>query len=148
MNHNLSPNYNVLAKYLPNYEYRSQTEIFGLPMIHITQGIDPQTGRFRVACGWFALGDIAIGGIAVGGITFGILSFGGISLGALVVGGIAIGGFALGGIAIGAAAAVGAIAVSLKLALGSLTYMLPHNLVKSIIPQFLRTLVSWFTYRS
>ena len=35
-----------------NYEYKSEAEIFGLPLIHIAQGIDPQTGAPRVAgCG-------------------------------------------------------------------------------------------------
>jgi hypothetical protein len=31
-----------------NYEYKSEAELFGLPLIHIAQGLDPKTGR----CAW------------------------------------------------------------------------------------------------
>jgi len=51
---------------MQRYEFRSKAEIFGLPIIHISNGIDPLTGRFIVARGLIALGDIAIGGIAIG----------------------------------------------------------------------------------
>jgi predicted Ser/Thr protein kinase len=96
-------------------EYRSTTTLFGLPLVHIATGIDPQTGRKRVAKGIIAIGDMAVGvvaiggaaagGIAFGGASLGIISFGGISVGLLLaVGGCAIGGFASGGLAIGGVA--------------------------------------------
>jgi hypothetical protein len=106
------------------YEFRSRTELFGLPLIHIVHGIDPAIGRFRVACGIIAIGDVAIGGIAVGGISFGLLSLGGISIGLFTLGAIALGAWAAGGVAVGAVAAIGAIAVSLKSALGLLAISL------------------------
>src|SRR5512139_3330034 len=51
-----------------NYEYKSQAELFGLPLIHIAQGIDPKTGAPRVAKGIIAIGNIAVGVIALGGL--------------------------------------------------------------------------------
>ena len=67
--------------YYWGYEYRSEAELFGLPLIHIAQGIDPTTGLPRVAKGIFAFGNIAIGVVAVGGAAFGGLALGGLGLG-------------------------------------------------------------------
>ncbi len=49
------------------YEYRSKKELFGLPLVHIVYGlgIDPLTGKFRVAKGIIAIGNIAVGGLAI-----------------------------------------------------------------------------------
>src|SRR6185295_16539560 len=93
-------------------EYRSKLEIFGVPLLHVARGLDPQTGRRRVARGIIAIGETAVGviasgGIAVGGIVFGglgigLISFSGLSLGlVLAIGGVAIGGFAWGGLSVG-----------------------------------------------
>jgi hypothetical protein len=106
--------------YIHGHEFRSQAEFLGLPLIHITRGINPVTGRFRVARGITALGDIAVGGLVVGGVSFGVFSLGGVSLGLFAIGGLVFGGFAVGGIAIGAIAAIGGIAVSMNYALGGL----------------------------
>src|SRR6266545_6250979 len=54
-----------------NYEYKSELELFGLPLIHIAQGIDPKTGARRIAKGILAIGDIAVGVVALGGMAFG-----------------------------------------------------------------------------
>lgn len=90
--------------------YRSDTVLFGLPLIHIAQGPhgDERIGKARgiiaigdVAAGWFALGGVAVGFIAFGGVVLGLVAFGGLSLGLLAAGGLAIGGAALGGGAIG-----------------------------------------------
>lgn len=94
------------------YEYRSQTMLFGLPLVHIYLGpnLDPATGKLRCAKGIIAIGNIAVGGIAAGGLSLGIISFGGLALGLASIGGaaigilLALGGFALGYIAIGGAA--------------------------------------------
>lgn len=94
------------------YEYRSKTTVFGWPLVHIATGLDPMTGRKRVAKGIIAIGDMAIGGLAfgggavgvfaVGGAAIGLFSFGGLAIGLLVaLGGGAIGGLAVGGGAIG-----------------------------------------------
>src|SRR5262249_18791217 len=57
-------------------EYKSKTTIFGIPLLHVAFGIDPKTGKKRVAKGIIAVGDIAIGcfasgGVAMGGVTLG-----------------------------------------------------------------------------
>jgi hypothetical protein len=93
-------------------EYRSKAALFGIPLLHIAYGIDPRTGKKRVARGIIALGDIAIGalacgGLAIGGFAFGgsavgIISLGGLSIGLpIAIGGLALGGFAFGGVAVG-----------------------------------------------
>jgi len=84
------------------YEYRSQASLFGLPLVHIASGVDPLTGKARVAKGIIAIGNIAVGGLAIGGVSFGVVSFGGLSLGLVALGGAAVGLLlALGGMAIG-----------------------------------------------
>ncbi|HNS20483.1 MAG TPA: hypothetical protein PKH24_08280 [Sedimentisphaerales bacterium] len=100
------------------YEYRSEREFLGVPLVHVVggKGFDPVTGRLRIAKGIIAVGPVAVGGLAVGGAAFGVLSLGGLSLGLIAVGGaavgvlLAMGGLAIGGIAIGGAA-VGCIAI-------------------------------------
>ena len=93
-------------------DYKSKTTVLGWPLVHICYGIDPQTGRKRVARGVIAIGDLAVGvfaagGMAMGGVTFGgmtlgILSTGGMAVGLLAaIGGFAVGGFAWGGCAVG-----------------------------------------------
>jgi tRNA A-37 threonylcarbamoyl transferase component Bud32 len=92
-------------------EYKSKATLFGWPLVHICFGIDPQTGRKRVAKGVIAIGDAAIGvfasgGLAMGGVTFGgmsvgLISIGGLAAGLLAIGGLAFGGFAWGGCGIG-----------------------------------------------
>jgi hypothetical protein len=86
------------------FEYRSKTELFGLPLVHIVSGpsIDPTTGRLRVAKGIIAIGGISVGVISVGGFSVGLLSFGGCAIGGIALGGLAVGlGAAAGGLAIG-----------------------------------------------
>jgi len=62
------------------YEYRSKTELFGLPLVHIASGFNPLTRRPRLAKGIIAIGNIAVGGLAVGGLSFGVVSLGGLAL--------------------------------------------------------------------
>ena len=97
-------------------EYRSKTTLFGVPLVHIAYGLDPKTGRKRVAKGIIALGDVAIGVFASGGVAVGGIAFGGVSLGFFSLGGLALGlMLAVGGLAIGPLAfgggAVGGVAL-------------------------------------
>lgn len=86
------------------YEYRSRTELFGLPLVHIATGYNPSTGMPRIA-----IGNIAVGGLAIGGLSFGLISFGGLALGLIAIGGAAVGLLlALGGMAVGLVAIGGA----------------------------------------
>jgi predicted Ser/Thr protein kinase len=105
----------ISGKQIPNYmwgyEYRSKRTVFGVPLVHIANGIDPSTGRPRVARGIIAIGGQAIGGVAVGGGAFGVLSIGGGSIGVVAFGGAAIGLVSIGGMAIGLLAALGGWAI-------------------------------------
>ena len=108
-----------------NYEYKSEAELFGLPLVHIANGIDPKTGRPRVAKGILAIGNIAIGVIALGGLAVGGITIGGASIGLFALGGAALGGVTLGGLSIGILMAFGGLAISLGYAIGGLA-LAPH----------------------
>ncbi|MBN2447045.1 MAG: hypothetical protein JXO22_09980 [Phycisphaerae bacterium] len=100
--------------------YRSQTTIFGLPLVSVAFGPheDERIGR---ACGIIAIGDVATGWLAIGGFARGIFAAGGcaiglvsagglaigllIALGGATIGGLAVGGMSVGGMAIGGGAA-------------------------------------------
>lgn len=93
------------------YEYRSRATLFGLPLVHIVLGlgINPLTGRIRVAKGIFAMGNIATGVVAVGGLALGAVSMGGLAIGLAAMGGCALGALlAVGGMAVGLVAMGGA----------------------------------------
>ncbi|MGQ0594311.1 MAG: hypothetical protein ACT4QB_17185 [Gammaproteobacteria bacterium] len=107
------------------YEYRSEAQIFGWPLIHVAQGMDPDTGRPRVAKGVIAVGNVAVGVLAIGGIAIGGLVLGGLGLGVLAIGGIAAGGAVLGGVAVSVYLAIGGLAISGMYALGGLA-IAPH----------------------
>lgn len=102
------------------YRKISNKKLFNLPLYHITDGYNPETNKFEVAKGIFAVGPVALGVFTWGGAAIGIFSFGGIGLSLLLgFGGIVISlGAALGGMAIGGILAVGGFAASFGLALG------------------------------
>lgn len=100
---------NKLRSKFAYFEYKSRTTIFGLPLLHVSGGQDPETGGIKVAKGIVAIGERARG----------VLAFGGHATGGLAVGGVAVGVFAYGGIAIGLGA-FGGIAIALGIALGGL----------------------------
>ena len=62
-------------------EFRSNTEVFGMPLLHYTRGICPETGRRVVARGFLAVGRRAVGVIAVGQASAGIIAIGQASVG-------------------------------------------------------------------
>lgn len=93
------------------YEYKSSRTLWGWPLVHIVKGIDPDTGRPRIAKGIIAIGNVAVGGIALGGI----------ALGGLTVGGFSIGIVGIGGMGVGVLAALGGTALSLGIAIGALS---------------------------
>lgn len=113
---------NSQLSYYPGFEYRSELEFLGWPLVHVTKGYDPQTGKQHVSKGVIAIGEIAIGGVAVGGLAVGGIAIGGLGLGVFALGGLAIGAFAAGGIALGIAAAIGGVAYSLMYAIGGLAF--------------------------
>lgn len=103
-------------------EFRSNTTVFGMPLIHFTRGKCPETGRRVVAKGFIAVGRMAVGVIAIGQASAGLVALGQASLGLLFgfaqasaglisIGQLAIGlHFGLGQIATGSTA-IGQIAV-------------------------------------
>jgi hypothetical protein len=107
------------------FEYRSECMLWGLPLVHITRGMDPVTGRPRLAQGIIAIGDRARGVIAFGGLAVGVVTFGGLSVGLLSFGGCALGVLgAVGGLAVALGCAVGGAAVgSIALGGGAIGYL-------------------------
>jgi len=129
--------------YMWGYEYQSSLKLFGWPLIHIAQGLNPETGRPRVAKGIIAIGDIAIGVFAIGGLALGGLALGGLGIGILALGGIALGGITLGGLSLALYFAVGGLAVSAMYAIGGLA-LAPHALGGTgADPELLRLLRQW-----
>ncbi len=127
------------------YEYRSETRIGGWPLVHVAHGIDPETGRPRIARGILAIGNVAIGVFAVGGIAFGGISLGGVSLGLLALGGLAVGGVAAGGVALATFLALGGAAISLEYAIGGLA-IAPHTIgPEGVDPELRDLLGKWLS---
>jgi hypothetical protein len=128
-----------------NYEYKTETEILGWPLIHIAQGINPETGTPRIARGVIAIGNIAIGGLAIGGLAAGGISLGGLGVGFFSFGGLAIGILAAGGgLALSGVFAIGGAAISLMYAIGGLA-LAPHFIGgNGIDPTFLSLLENLF----
>ena len=126
--------------YAWGYEYCSQTRILGLPLLHIARGVNPNTGRPRMAIGVLAVGNIAIGLVAVGGLALGGVAFGGVSVGLLALGGVALGVVAAGGVAVGGLLAIGGVAMSLLIAVGAAA-IAPHTIsAVGVSPQLLEWL--------
>ena len=77
------------------HEFTSHISFFGLPLIHYTQGRNPETGRRRVAKGVIAVGRLAFGIIAIGHASLGLIAIGQLAVGVI---------FGLGQLATGAVA--------------------------------------------
>ncbi|OHB59414.1 MAG: hypothetical protein A2173_11850 [Planctomycetes bacterium RBG_13_44_8b] len=93
-------------------EFKSHLKIGSLPLIHITVGINPQTGKRLSARGIIAIGRKAVGIIAIGQFALGVISIGQVSFGAIAIGQLAIAlTFALGQLSIAPLLAIGQFAV-------------------------------------
>ncbi len=154
----LPPHYRRVLRSVAGYEYKSKRTLFGVPLVHIVRGINPATGRPRIAKGIVAIGDAfaigvlalggggALGGLAIaGGCALGLLSLGGLAVGVLLaLGGGAIGGIALGGAAVGGVA-IGGAAVGYY-ALGGAAFG-AHPLGGNVAdPEAIRFFRSWFPW--
>jgi len=92
-------------------EYRSRTRWAGLPLLHYSHGINPDTGRRTVARGVLAVGRMAVGVIAIGQASLGLVAIGQFAVGlALGLGQAASGVLCLGQLAVGALFAAGQLA--------------------------------------
>lgn len=126
------------------YEYRSEKEFLGLPLIHIAHGINPETGTPRVAKGIIAIGNVALGFVAIGGVAFGGVTLAGVGLGAFVLAGVAVGGVAFGGMAVAAFFAAGGMAVSAQYAIGGMA-IAPHAIGSNgVDPEFLQKIQKYW----
>ncbi len=81
-------------------EFKSHDGIPGLPFIHYTAGICPETGKRVVAKGVIAVGRKAVGVIAIGQAAAGLLALGQLAVGAIALGQAAFGVAAIGQLAI------------------------------------------------
>ena len=89
-------------------EFKSHRVHFGLPLVHFTRGICPETGKRVTAKGIVAVGRRAAGVVAVGQASFGFFAFGQLALGLIFGLGQATSGIvAIGQIAAGLHMAVG-----------------------------------------
>lgn len=135
---------NAHPRYAWGYEYKSEAELFGLPLVHIANGFDEKTGLPRVAKGILAIGNVAFGALAIGGFAVGGIALGGLGLGFLALGGIAMGLASIGGFSLGLFAALGGVAVSGAYAIGGLA-IAPHIIGgNGVDPEFLRMLEEIF----
>jgi hypothetical protein len=133
----------VVVSATHGYEYVSRATLFGWPLLHVAQGVDPATGRPRVARGIVAVGDIAMGGLAIGGLAVGLIAIGGLGLGFFALGGAAVGAVAAGGIGIGWYWAFGGMALSLGYAIGGLA-LAPHTISGAgADPEAVRAVEAW-----
>jgi predicted Ser/Thr protein kinase len=99
-------------------DYRTRQTLFGLPLVHVTWGIDPATGRQRVAKGIVAVGPVAIGVIAVGFSAWGLFPCGLVAGGFAPVGILLAVGFWAVGLAAAGFQAVGLLALAFWHAIG------------------------------
>lgn len=115
------------------YEYKSERELFGLPLVHVNIGRGMKKAKGIVAVGNLSYGIISAGFLSVGVLSFGFLSIGLLSLalfsiglllsigvfsiGIFSIGTIAIGMFSFGALAIGKYA-IGAGAIATNIAVG------------------------------
>jgi hypothetical protein len=65
-------------------EFVSHRHLLGLPMLHYTSGICPETGRRIVAKGVVAIGRRALGIVAIGQASVGVVAIGQLAIGLLL----------------------------------------------------------------
>lgn len=92
-------------------EFRSHRELWGLPLIHYTRGISPETGKRVVAKGIIAIGRLAVGVLAIGHVSAGFIAIGQAALGFFVgLGQACTGAYALGQLALAGLFGIGQVA--------------------------------------
>lgn len=65
-------------------EFKSHLQFGGMPLVHYTYGICPETGRRVTAHGVIAVGRIASGIIAIGQVALGLIAIGQLSIGVIL----------------------------------------------------------------
>lgn len=82
-------------------DVRTARGVLGLPWVHVASGIDPATGRPRVARGVVAVGPTAIGVVAVGRVACGLIACGLFAGGGMATGLASVGLSVVGLLALG-----------------------------------------------
>jgi len=101
-------------------EFKAHRMVWGLPLVHYTNGICPETGKRVVAKGVLAVGRLATGVVAIGQAALGVIAIGQLALGFLFgLGQGSSGVVAVGQIAFGMALGIGQLATGLT-AIGQL----------------------------
>lgn len=89
-------------------EFRSHRKLFGLPLVHLTRGICPETGKRVAARGIIAIGRRAVGVIAIGQLAVGLIAVGQLAIGVLLgIGQATTGVLAIGQLAVAAFVGLG-----------------------------------------
>jgi hypothetical protein len=89
-------------------EFTSHWQILGLPFLHYTRGICPETGKRVVAKGIIAIGRLALGVVAIGHASAGVIAIGQLAVGLpLGLGQASTGVFAVGQLALAVLAGLG-----------------------------------------
>jgi hypothetical protein len=92
-------------------EFRTHRRMFGMPLLHYTAGICPETGARTVARGVVGVGRVATGVLAIGQAAFGLVAVGQVAVGlGFGLGQAAAGALALGQLGMGVVFGVGQIA--------------------------------------
>jgi hypothetical protein len=103
-------------------EFRSHGTWLGLPVVHYTRGICPETGRRVMAKGILAVGRVAAGVFVVGQAAFGVVALGQLGLGLLFgLGQAAAGMVAIGQLGLGVWFGIGQVATG-SVAIGQLAW--------------------------
>ncbi|HEX5470360.1 MAG TPA: hypothetical protein VFW73_00655 [Lacipirellulaceae bacterium] len=103
-------------------EFKTHLSWGGLPLIHYTYGMCPETGKRITAHGIIAIGRIASGVIAIGQVAMGLIAIGQLSIGLLLgVGQASFGAICLGQLALGVLFGAGQFATG-QIAIGQLAY--------------------------
>jgi len=101
-------------------ELKSHSTFLGLPLVHYTHGICPETGKRIVAKGVLGIGRLATGVLAIGQASFGVVAVGQLGLGLLLgLGQGSTGWIAIGQLAIGVYFGLGQMATG-SIAIGQL----------------------------
>jgi len=92
-------------------EFTSNRRFGGWPLLHYTRGINPETGRRKVARGFCAVGRVAVGVFALGQAAVGVVALGQLAIAPLLaIGQSSVGALALGQLALGIAFGGGQVA--------------------------------------
>jgi hypothetical protein len=103
-------------------EFKSRAEFAGMPLLHYTYGICPDTGRRITARGVVAIGRFARGILAIGHVSIGLIAIGQASIGLLFgLGQATWGTFCIGQLAVGVLFGAGQVATG-HIAIGQIAF--------------------------